>query len=284
MSIQIGKLDGPFGAEVVGLDIRAGVGQADRARLQQAWVDNVVVCIRGQKLSPGEFVDVAGIFGQPEPQPIQREEYAVAGYPEIRVLSSLHTDTNGDGKPLLTGGTWHTDHSHLPAPPSGTMLYAITLPATGGDTSFTNQTAAYEGLPAALRDQVDSLIGRHVYNSRYAPRRLQTMTPGEAERAPSAQHPLVRTHDVTGRPALYFNPIRIEQFAGLSVEESQTLIKTLVAHCEQPDYVYRHRWREGDVLLWDNRQALHMVAHDYEPGALRLMHRTLVRQAKPTAA
>ena len=165
MGLQIQSRDGPFGVEVRGLDIRRNPGSDVSQTLQSEWVDNVVICLREQDLTPGEFLNVARLFGEPEPQPIQRKEYAVDGHPEIRVLSSEHIDTHGDGKPLLTGGTWHTDHSHLPSPPSGTMLHAITLPGSGGDTSFTNQTATYEGLPAELKAVVDDLVGIHVYNS-----------------------------------------------------------------------------------------------------------------------
>jgi taurine dioxygenase len=266
----------PFGAEVVGLSLDAPISDEMRAALNRAWVENVVLCIRGQDVGPAEFLELAHIFGTPVQQPIQRKEYQVDGFPELRVLSSRHLDTQGDNRPLQIGGSWHTDHSHLPEPPWGTMLHALHLPSRGGATSFTNQTAAYEGLSPSLKSRVDGLVGHHVYLSKYSKRRLQTMTPEEQARAPSARHPLVRTHAVTGKQALYFNPVRIEQFDGISEAQSQALLAELIAHCEQDAFVYRHEWCSSDVVIWDNRQALHMVKHDYPHEELRLMHRTLV--------
>ena len=277
MSFEIRPLPGVTGAEVIGFDIgRDGADQAARQRLQDAWTDRVVLAFRDMEIDEAGFMRLAGLFGENVPQPVQRPEYRVEGFPFIRLLSSWHRDSLGDNKPLNVGGTWHTDHSHLPDPPRGTVLRAIRLPEEGGDTSFTNQRAAYEALDEETRREVDPLVGLHIYNSRYAPRRMATMTPEEEREAPSARHPLVRPHPVSGRKALYFNPIRIERFEGMDAAASQALMDRLVAHCEQDRFVYRHRWRAGDVLIWDNAQALHMVRHDYDPGRERVMHRTLV--------
>ncbi|MYE59087.1 MAG: TauD/TfdA family dioxygenase [Alphaproteobacteria bacterium] len=277
MSFEIRPLPGVTGAEVLEFDLdRDGAGEAARQRLQDAWTDRVVLVFRGMEIDEAGFMRLAGLFGENVPQPVQRPEYRVEGFPFIRLLSSLHRDSLGDNKPLNVGGTWHTDHSHLPDPPRGTVLRAIRLPGEGGDTSFTNQRAAYEALDEETRREVDPLVGLHIYNSRYAPRRMATMTPEEEREAPSARHPLVRPHPVSGRKTLYFNPIRIERFEGMDPAASQALMERLVAHCEQDRFVYRHRWRAGDVLIWDNAQALHMVRHDYDPARERVMHRTLV--------
>ena len=152
----------------------------------------------------------------------------------------------------------------------------IEIPNSGGDTSFTNQCGAYDALSDTRKAALEELIAEHVYNSRFSPRRLQALRPGEITDEGPVRHPLVRTHPESGRKLLYFNPIRIEKFVGLSEESSQSILHDLVAHCEQPQFVYRHRWSPGDVLLWDNRQTMHKVAHDYAPGAKRIMHRALV--------
>ncbi len=277
MPFEIRPLPGVTGAEVLGFDIaRDGADKAARQRLQAAWTDRVVLAFRDMDIDEAGFMRLAGLFGKNVPQPVQRPEYRVEGFPFIRLLSSRHRDTLGDNKPLNTGGTWHTDHSHLPEPPRGTMLRAIRLPGAGGDTSFTNQRAAYEALDEEMRREVDPLVGHHIYNSRFAPRRMAAMTPEEAQDAPSARHKLVRPHPVSGLKTLYFNPIRIERFDGMDAAASQALMDRLVAHCEQERFVYRHRWRAGDVLIWDNAQAMHMVRHDYDPARERLMHRTLI--------
>ena len=211
MSFEIRPLPGVIGAEVHGFDIaRDGADEEARRRLQEAWTDRVMLVFRDMAMDEAGFMQLAGLFGENVPQPVQRPEYRVEGFPLIRLLSNRHRDTLGDNKPLNVGGTWHTDHSHLPDPPRGTVLRALRLPGKGGDTSFTNQRAAYEALDDAARREVDPLVGHHVYNSRYAPRRMATMTPDEEREAPSAHHPLVRPHPASGRKALYFNPIRIE--------------------------------------------------------------------------
>ena len=277
MAFEIRPLPGVIGSEVLGFDVeRDGADETARRRLQEAWTDRVVLAFRDMEIDEAGFMRLASLFGENVPQPVQRPEYRVEGFPLIRLLSSRHRDTLGDNKPLNTGGTWHTDHSHLPDPPRGTVLRAIRLPGEGGDTSFTNQRAAYQALDEEMRREVDPLVGHHIYNSRFAPRRMAKMTPEEALEAPSARHPLVRPHPVSGLKALYFNPIRIERFDGMDAAASQALMNRLVAHCEQDRFVYRHRWRAGDVLIWDNAQALHMVRHDYDPARERVMHRTLV--------
>ncbi|NKC16590.1 MAG: TauD/TfdA family dioxygenase [Gammaproteobacteria bacterium] len=276
MGFEIRRLNGPFGAEVLGLTEPRALARDDVQRLNRAWVNHVVLCLREQHVAPDGLLRLARLFGTPARQPLQRAEYQVPGYPELRVLSSEHVDTHGDKKPLYTGGSWHTDHSHLPEPPWGTMLHAIALPSRGGQTSFTDQTAAFAALSGEDKSRFEGLMGHHIYLSKYSKRRLQAMTAEERAAAPSARHPLVRRHDVTGRPALYFNPVRIEQFDGMTEAASQALLAQLTAHCEREQFVYRHSWQLGDVLIWDNRQALHKVAHDYPAGELRLMHRTLV--------
>ena len=274
MTFEIRPLTGTTGAEVLGFD--PSRDNEGASRLREAWAEYAVLVFRDMDIDTAGFMRLAGLFGRNVREPLRRPEYEVEGFPLVRLLSSLHRDRLGDNKPLNTGGTWHTDHSHLPEPPRGTMLRAVTLPSTGGDTSFINQCAAYAALPERVKDEIRGLVGRHVYNSRHAPRRMPKLSGREAAEAPSAHHPLVRPHPVTGRPALYFNPIRIEAFEGMGVEASQALMRRLLAHCEQPRFIYRHCWRPGDVLIWDNAQALHMVDHDYDPREERIMHRTLI--------
>jgi len=270
-------LDAPFGAEVLGFDVARDATPESARELQAAWLEHVVLCFRDLSLQPADFVRLAALFGQPAPQPLQRPEYKVEGHPEIRVLSSEHVDTLGDGKPLRVGGSWHTDHSHQQDPPRGTMLYALRLPSRGGDTGFTNQHAAFTALPAEKRELAKTLKVHHVYNSAHAPRRMPKLSAEEAQQAPSAVHPLARPHPVDGRLALYLNPIRTASIEGMEEAAGQELLAEMLKHSTQPQFRYTHRWRQGDVLIWDNPQALHMASHDYPPDELRLMHRTLVR-------
>ncbi|MCH9670774.1 MAG: TauD/TfdA family dioxygenase [Gammaproteobacteria bacterium] len=277
--LVVEPLAGSFAARVSGMNDGAldEISPADVEMLHELWVNAAVLCFAEANLTSAGLVRLASMFGEVRPQPLQRDEYKVPGYPQLRVVSSAHLDTFGDGLPLRTGGSWHTDHSQLSHPPSGTILSAVQIPGEGGgDTSFTDQRGAYDGLPVDVREDIEWLVGEHVYNSRYAVRRLQKLKPGEVpERAPS-MHPLVRRHPITGRKLLYFNPIRIERFVGLDDDTSQAILGNLLAHCSQEKYVYRHRWSPGDVLLWDNRQTMHMVDHDYVSDTERIMHRALV--------
>jgi taurine dioxygenase len=278
MAFSIQPLGDCLGAEVIGFDIDRDANPDAAAELKAAWLEHVVLCVRDQDLSPAGFVKLAGVFGTPTPQPLQRPEYMVEGHPEIRVLSNRHRDTLGDGKPMKVGGSWHSDHSHQQQPPRGTMLYALELPSHGGNTSFTNQHAAYNGLPADKQEQARNLRVHHVYNSPYAPRKMQALSKEEAQyAAPDAVHPLARPHPADGRRAIYLNPIRTASIEGMEDEAAQALLGEMLTHSTQDQFCYSHTWRKGDVLLWDNPQALHMVNHDYPQGELRLMHRTLVQ-------
>lgn len=276
MEYEIRPLADALGAEVVGFDLRRDAEVEAVNRLNPAWIDHVVLCFRDQDIEPGGFLRLASIFGDTVRDVLRREEYEVAGFPTIRLLSSEHLDTLGDGKPLRIGGSWHTDHSHMGVPPRGTMLHALELPAHGGDTCFTNQRAAYDALSDTMKARIEPLRAVHVYNSKYSPRRLAKPDPREAAALPSAAHPLARRHPVSGRKAIYLNPVRTEVIEGMNEVDSQHLLAELLEHSTQERFVYRHRWRRGDVLIWDNRQALHMALHDYRAGARRRMHRVMV--------
>lgn len=280
MAFTIKPLDAPLGAEVIGFDINRDATPEASAQLLDAWLEHVVLCFRDQDLQPADFVRLASLFGKPRPQPLQRPEYQVDGHPELRVLSNRHRDTLGDGKPMKVGGSWHSDHSHQQDAPRGTMLYALQLPSSGGNTSFTNQHAAYNGLSPEQQEMARGLRVHHIYNSPYAPRKMQALSAEEQKHAaPEAWHPLARPHPVDGRLAIFLNPIRTVSIEGMPDIAAQELLNEMLEHSTQPQYRYSHQWRKGDVLIWDNPQALHMVDHDYPPDELRLMHRTLVQYA-----
>ena len=277
MPFEIRRLGDSLGAEVVGFDLERDATPENAQKLLDAWLENVVLCVRDQHVGPEGFVKLARMFGTPTPQPLQRAEYQVEGFPELRVLSSEHRDTLGDGKRMMTGGSWHSDHSHQQDPPRGTMLHALQLPSSGGNTSFTNQHAAFAALPAEMQERAKALSVHHVYNSPFAPRRMQKLSAEEQKvAAPDAWHPLARPHPVDGRRAIYLNPIRTAEIEGMDEAAAQDLLNEMLAHSTQPRFVYSHEWKVGDVLIWDNPQALHMVSHDYPEDEVRVMHRTLI--------
>jgi taurine dioxygenase len=161
------------------------------------------------------------------------------------------------------------------------MLYGVIVPSRGGDTQFINMYAAYDDLPAETKARIDRLKVIHKYESSRKTNRVAKRPETEMAAMPEAIHPLVRTHPETGRKALYLNPNRMEQVVGLDRVESDKLLDVLIAHAIQPEYQYRHVWRQGDVVIWDNRCTMHKANADYPVGERRLMHRVIVAGTEP---
>jgi len=161
------------------------------------------------------------------------------------------------------------------------MLYAVAVPPSGGDTQFTNMYAAYDDLAPAMKQRLAPLRVVHKYDWSRKGTRIATLKAEEAADLPEVTHPLVRTHPETGRKALYLNPNRMERIIGLRRAESDRLLDELAAHATDPRYQYRHVWRQGDVLIWDNRCTMHKANGDYPEGARRLMQRIIVEGSVP---
>lgn len=274
------KLGDHMAIAVEGIDLNRPLADAQAASLRQALRDNLVLCIRGQQLAPVAYREAMRVFGTLVPQ--TRTGNLHDEVPEILILSSEDRDALGDGKPLVVGAHWHSDDSYKAEPCSLTILYGIAVPAVGGDTQFTNMYAAYEGLSPAMRRRIDGLEVVHTYDSsRKGTRIAKLKSEDAAALPPSVVHPLVRTHPETGRRALYMNPNRMEEIAGMGRAESDALLDELIAHATQPQYQYRHRWRLGDILIWDNRCTMHKANADYPAGSRRVMQRLMVAGTAP---
>ncbi len=282
--MEIKSLDGPFGAEVLGLDLASTLDPAMRTSVNRAFIDNVVLCFRGQSFeAPEKFLHAVENLGQPMP-PVTAT-FRLPGFEVIEELNNQAVDKRSDDEtPLQRGGSWHTDHSNLERPPKATVLYAITLPETGGNTEFTNLQHAYEALDDNTKEAIRGLRAFHAYLSRRAPRKLLTRTEAEEEGSSGCWQPLVREHPETGRRGLYLNPMRCDAVEGLGEADGDALLDRLYAHCEQPRFRYSHRWRPGDVLIWDNRSALHQASFDFDPSKLRYLHRIMLKGDRPKLA
>lgn len=283
--MEIRPLDAPFGAEIAGLDLAGALDAATRAAVNRAFVENVVLVFRGQSFAaPERFLAAAAKLG--EPMPPVTATYRLPGYEEIEeIVNSAIDKRTGDAAPLLRGGSWHTDHSNLATPPKATTLYAIELPASGGgNTEFINMYLAYEALPDELKSAIRGRRSFQAYLSRRAPRKLLTRT--EAERAGSdgVWQPLVRRHPETGRDALYLNPMRCDAVEGMGETAGDALLDALYAHCDRADFRYSHEWQAGDMLIWDNRAALHQATPVRVPGERRYMHRIMLKGDAPRMA
>jgi len=277
---EIRKLADALGAEIGGLDLSHSLSPELFSQIRAAWLEHLVIRIRGQKLSDPELLAFSRNFGEldpPGPNPLGRP--FLADHPEMNVISNLKRDGVpigglGDGEAI-----WHADMTYVERPPMAAILYAIEIPPAGGDTYWANMVAAYETLPEELKRRIEDLEAIHdaTYNSAGTMRKgYRAIT--DPRSAPGARHPLVRTHPETGRRSLFLGRRRNSYIVGLDLSESENLLDALWAHATQPRFTFRQEWRVGDVLVWDNRCTLHR-RDAFDPRARRLLHRTQVRAA-----
>jgi len=263
-------LSAPLGAEVRGVDLR-DLDDDTWGAIHAAWLEHLVLFFPDQDLTPDQQVAFAQRFGEvTEGHPV---EPSLEGYKQVLPVDSIKDRTN----------FWHTDVTFMSRPPTGSLLYAVTLPEVGGDTMWANTRAAYDALAEPLREMCDGLVGIH-----YDPSYAEEIAKGagqewEGERVTKlwpVEHPLVRVHPETGRKNLFVNPnftVAIKDMYGL---QGQGLLKMLYDHMTQYEYVCRYRWRPGTLGFWDNRATMHYGIYDY--GAeRRVMHRVTLRGDRP---
>jgi taurine dioxygenase len=276
-SFTIAPLTDHTAAEVVGLDFTRSIDNDTRGILAQAFINHHVLVMRDQQFSPEQFKVAAQVFG--ELQQHDKKEHHVPGHPDVYYVSN---DEIVDGKRIIPGETFHTDHSNHPRPPKATMLFAVALPSRGGDTQYVNMHDAYDDLPDATKRRIDTLKAVHVYQSKYSPRSLGHITGKSLQEVPPPGiHPLVRTHPQNGRKALFMNPVRMESIVGMEDREALALIDELMRHATQEKYEYRHQWRHGDWVLWDNRSVMHQANADYDMTERRYLYRLMLKGEVP---
>jgi taurine dioxygenase len=276
-SYTIAPIGERTGAEVTGLDFTREIDREIRAALVRALAERHVLVMRDQNFTPDQFNAAAQLFG--ELQPHDKKERHVPGHPGVDYVSN---DEIVDGRRIIPGETFHTDHSNHPAPPKATLLFAVELPSSGGDTQYVNMHDAYDDLPAATKRKIEGLKAIHVYQSKYAPRLLGPITEESRRKLPPpGVHPLVRTHPENGRKALYLNPVRIEGIVGMADEDALVLIDELMRHATQLKYEYRHKWRRGDWVIWDNRSVMHQANPDYDMRERRYLYRLMLKGEIP---
>lgn len=280
MTLRITKLAEPLGAEVSGVDLAAALPEEMFSAIQEAWLEHLVLRFRGQSLTDPQLMAFSRRFGEldpPGPNPYGKP--FLADHPEMNVISNIKVGGVpigglGDGEAI-----WHADMTYVEKPPKGAMLYALEVPASGGDTYWASMYAAYETLPDDLKARIHGRRAVHdaTYNSA-GQRRKGYAELTDPREAPGARHPLVRAHPQTGRPCLFLGRRRNSYVEGLALEESEALLDRLWAHATQPRFAFRQQWRAGDLVLWDNRCTLHR-RDAFDPAARRLMHRTQIRDS-----
>lgn len=276
--MKVTKLGAYIGAEVTGIDLREPVDDATRRALNAAVVENVALVIRAQVFAAGQYLAAVSLFGEPMEQHFT--QYALPHCPLVHEVSNRHADKSG--KRVKHGADWHTDHTNHVRPPKYTSLYAVQLPSSGGDTAVVNMRAGYEALSEEIRQRIQGMKTVNVFQGSASARYSGQSADAQVEKTPEAVlQPLVRTHPENGTKALYFHPVKAENIVGMAPAESQALLAELLQHSIRPDFIYRHKWRKGDMLIWDNRAAMHRAYFDYDPEEYRLLYRVLVRGELP---
>jgi taurine dioxygenase len=283
-----------LGAEIEGVDFSLPVAEDIQAALRKAWADHMVLLIRGQRLTDDQLLATSAIFGPPHDAASRKyhlaagqgvdDTYMVSKHSSITIISNL----GADGRPVMDNGglgsyevVWHTDNSYVKVPPAGSMLYSLEVPVNGGgDTSFNNQYLAYEELPGDLKRAIEGKYQVHDSSRNSAGvLRPGVKLPSKPSEVEGPAHPLVRVHPVTGKRALYLGRRRVwpsNYIVGLPDEESERLLDRLWAHATQPKYAWTHRWKVGDIVLWDNRCCMHYRT-EIDVSQRRVMHRTTIK-------
>lgn len=285
MTVTVRPVSPAVGAEIAGVDLRR-LSDREFALVERAWTQHSMILVRDQALSDDDLLGFSRRFGALDPPPNQeRGRISPAGYPDIYVVSNV-LDAAGEPIGALGAGeaVWHTDMSYLDLPPDASMLYALEIPPSGGNTWFCGMQAALDALPAELRAAIEGRRIKHdgTYNAGGYLRKGVTPT-DDPMAAPGAWHPAIVRHPGNGRATLYLGRRRNSYIEGYSREASDRLLDALWQHVAEPRFLYEHRWRLGDLVMWDNRSTMHR-RDPFDSAARRIMHRTQIKGShKPVA-
>ncbi len=250
--------------------------------MHRAHLDHGLLLFRDQDLTPEQHKAFSLRFGAPEIHVVSW--YRLPGHPEIIVVSNKK---DADGKPLGledAGRYWHSDMSYLPTPALGSILYALEVPPSGGDTMFASMHAAFDALPDSRKEELSKMRAIHHFGSRWYREKDKAgirppMTKEEEEETPPVDHPIIRTHPENGRKSIYAGGFTMG-VVGMEQEPALEFLDELEAYMTQDQFVYRHQWQAGDVVFWDNRCTMHH-ATPYDPKHTRHMHRTTIKGDVP---
>lgn len=281
MTMQVRPLTDTLGAEITGVDLTRPLDEAQKRELYKLFVDNAVVVFRDQHFTPQQFAAAAEIFGEIIPE--QFPNYRLPEFPKVSFLSNSDLEKTGKRR-AVRGEGFHTDHSNYEAPPKATILYGIDIPKTGGDTEFVSVQAAYDELSDEVKQRIAGLRVIHAYKSQRDKYKSTALSAEALAKTPRALHPLARLNPDNGRVGLYVNPGRATGIEGMEEDEAFDLMDKLYAHAIRGRHLYRHKWRNGDMVLWDNRSVLHQATTDYDMEERRYLYRVLLKGEVPLPA
>ena len=274
LTLTVRPLASALGAEISGVDLSRPLDDATFKAIHDVWLKHQVILFRGQSLSEDQQIAFAERFG--ELQPVRTTPGLYKKNPYVLMVTNVVIDGQ---KGALPDGEmqFHSDQCYYENPAMATMLFGIEVPPSGGDTLFSSATAVYESLPAATKARLEGLQALNVYDYGNG---ATIKSDKIDENAPKFVHPVVRTHPETGRKGLYVNRLMTHHILGLPPAESEALLEDLFVQIEQPQFVYGHKWRVGDLVMWDNRCTLH-ARTDFDPGTRRMMRRVTVKGDRP---
>lgn len=272
--VQIRRVGRRIGVEVSGVDVKT-MDDAAFAAIYQAWIDHNILVVTQQELTIPEFLRYSRRFGFITPHPSKSTRHPA--FPDITMLGINKFGADGAlNQSIYRRGAegWHTDGAYDAVPFKATQLYGVAIPSAGGDTLFASGYSAFDAIPERLKSRLDGVRGAFTYGGR---RQSQALLNPEDRNVPPALHPIIRTHAESRRKSLYFDPGKILFIEGASRAESDDLIAELETFMVQPEGMYRHKWRVGDIVIWDNRCSYHKAAGDYPPEQDRIHWRVSIQ-------
>jgi taurine dioxygenase len=279
--VRVRPTGAALAADIEGVDLAGALSPETMAAIKAAWGDYLVLRFRGQSLSDGDLMRFSRQFGELDWAPVAATNDAPEGREYIMVVSNVIENGQAIGQLGAYEAIWHTDMSYIAEPPMASALYSLEVPPSGGDTGFCNMYLALETLPAGLRREVEGRVCRHdaSRNSAGELRRGYVDAPDPSHTV-GADHPIERTHPMTGQQALFLGRRRNAYIPGLSLADSEALLEALWAHASNPALAWYQQWKPGDLIMWDNRCTMHR-RDAFDPEARRVMHRTQVKGDRP---
>jgi len=286
-SLSLRRLSHAGGAEIAGLDLSRPLAAGTVAEMRRALLEHAFLVFPGQDLAPAAQLAFTRLWGETEANDYNAV-LAHPDHPEMLILTNKRNEHGVPSESRHIGRMWHQDGCFWPHPAMGVVLHCRAVPALGGDTMFANQYQAFAALSPAYQRVLEGLRARHSFAMIWRTSSRKPLTPEEMAKTPSCEHPVVRTHPETGRKALFVNPFMTEGIVGLNPAESAAILEPLYVHATQPAFTYRHHWRVGDLVIWDNRCLLHLAVKDFDvenpdgPENIRVMHRTAIKGDRPS--
>ena len=272
MALQITDLEGPIGAEVLGLDPGKPLSAEEKGILEQTFLRRLVLRFRDAPMTPKWLVAFSAQFG--ELQPHIALKYRLPEAPEVVLMINQDANGNFDKVGAERGVGWHSDLAYDWAPAKCTFLHAVAVPSRGGNTKFANMYMAWEKMPEALKKRVDGKLASFCNGGRLG---LNQGIQQDKDRSKDVVHPVIRLHPQTGRKSVYANPYHVIRILGMPRAESDALLDELFEWCEREEFQWQQEWKVADTILWENRSAWHSGNLDYPLDELRKFYRTTVR-------